>query len=151
MTDITPLIGLAGSAIADFSIGFAKFNVNGAEEDVAPAGSGALVSVGSIHGILTAAHVLDELPDHGKVGLIRFTNNRVIQKLTIEMSLADKLTIHGHASEVDGPDMGFLRLSSNQVATLNATNVFFDLSKRKESVLDNNHLPTSISRACQEL
>ena len=139
MTDITPLVGLAGSAIAIFSVGFAKFNVSGEQRDVVPAGSGALASVGSIHGILTAAHVLDELPDHGEVGLIRFASSRAIQTLTIEMSLADKLAIHGHASEVDGPDIGFLRLSSNQVTTLNTTNVFFNLSKREGPVLDNKH------------
>jgi hypothetical protein len=141
MTDIISLIKEAGTQIAKFSIGFAKFGVNGGEEDVVPAGSGALVSVGSIHGILTAAHVLDELPHHGKVGLIRFTTNPVVQKLAIEMSLTERLAIRGHAGEADGPDLGFLRLSSIQVATLNAMTptVFFNLTNREESVLSNNH------------
>ena len=39
----------------------------------------------------------------------------------------------------DGPDLGFLRLAPNQVASLNATNVFFNLSKRAESILGNRH------------
>jgi hypothetical protein len=84
MTDITPLIPIAGSSIAPFSIAFAKLNVVGGEEDATPAGSGALVTVGSLHGILTAAHVLEALPDHGEVGLIRFTSNPTIQKQTID-------------------------------------------------------------------
>lgn len=139
MTDITPLVGLAGAAVAPFSIGFAKLNVSGGEEDVAPAGSGTLVSVGPVHGILTAAHVLEELPDHGKVGLIRFTSNPVVQKQTIEMSLTEKIAIRGTSNEADGPDIGFLRLPSDQVATLNATNIFFNLSKREQSVLGDKH------------
>jgi hypothetical protein len=96
-------------------------------------------TVGSIHGILTAAHVLEELPDDGEVGLIRMSRNRTIQKQTFDMSLAQKLAIRGNGSEADGPDIGFLRLASPQAATINATNVFFNLSKREESVLGNEH------------
>jgi len=139
MTDITPLIKPVGLLISDFSIGFAKLDVASGEEDAAPAGSGALVTVGSIQGILTAAHVLEELPDHGEVGLIRFTRNRVLQKQTIDMSLAEKLAIRGNGQEVDGPDIGFLRLATHQAGALSATNVFFNLSKREESVLGNKH------------
>jgi hypothetical protein len=138
MTDITPLIPVAGSSIAPFSIAFAKLDVVGEQEDATPSGSGALVTVGSIHGILTAAHVLEALPDQGEVGLIRFTN-ATIQKQTIDMSLAEKLAIRGNGSVAEGPDIGFLRLASPQAATLNATNVFFNLSKREESVLGNEH------------
>src|SRR6266436_1152080 len=88
---------------------------------------------------LTAAHVLETLPDHGEVGLIRFTNNPTIQKQTIDMSLAEKLAIRGNGSVAEGPDISFLRLASPQAATLNATNVFFNLSKREEAVLGNKH------------
>jgi hypothetical protein len=139
MTEINPLIEIAGGLIAPFSIGFVKLDVIRGEQHAIPAGSGALVTVGSIHGILTAAHVLEELPDHGEVGLIRFTNNPTIQRQTIDMSLAEKLTIRGNGTEIEGPDIGFLRLASPQAGTLNATNVFFNLSKREEAVLGNQH------------
>jgi hypothetical protein len=139
MTDITPLIPTAGSSIAPFSIGFANLSVIDREEDAAPAGSGALVSVGSIHGILTAAHVLEPLPIHGEVGVIRFTSHPMIQKQTLDMSFTDRLLIHGNGSKAEGPDLGFLRLASPQVAILNATNVFFNLSKREDSVLGREH------------
>jgi hypothetical protein len=139
-TDITPLIEPVGWSIANFSIGFAKLEVIDGEENVGPAGSGALVTVGSIHGILTAAHVLEELPKNGKVSLIRYTRNPELQKLTIDMSLTERLTIRGNGSEADGPDIGFLRLTSHQAATLDAaSNVFFNLSKREESVLADRH------------
>ena len=58
------------------------------------------------------------------------------------MSLAEKLVIRGNGSEVDGPDIGFLRLAPHQAATLNSTNVFFNLSKREEAVLGNKNAPS---------
>src|SRR6266849_6444149 len=102
---------------------------------IALAGSGALVTVGPIRGILTAAHVLKELPDRGQVGLIQFSTNPLLQKQSIDVYLTDRLTIGGEHNGADGPDIGFLRLASHQAATLDATNVFFNLSKREESVL----------------
>ncbi len=139
MDDPTPLLGIVANSVASFSIGFAKLRVIGKQEDATLAGSGALVTVGPIRGILTAAHVLEELPDRGQVGLIRFTTNPVLQKQSIDMYLTDRLTIGGEHNGADGPDIGFLRLASHQAAALDATNVFFNLSKREESVLADNH------------
>jgi hypothetical protein len=151
MTDITTLIKLAGECVAPFSIGFARLQSDGEREDALPAGSGALVSVGSVHGILTAAHVLEALPDQGEVGLIRFTKSPVIQNMTIEMSLLDKLMFRPHSSEVDGPDLGFLRLTSSMVATLNAsTGIFYSLLKREKSVFSNPEPGKEYSRVLLE-
>jgi hypothetical protein len=43
-------------------------NRNGQQQPVS-AGSGTLVTVGKVQGILTAAHVLDVLPDDGAVAI----------------------------------------------------------------------------------
>jgi len=137
MVNIIPPIGPTGRVLSVFSIGFANLITAGEHEDVVAAGSGALVTVGAIQGILTAAHVLEALPTQGRVGLIRYTSTPVIHKQTIEMAFTEKLIIRGSGSESDGPDLGFLRLAPDQVATLNATNVFFNLSKRAESILGN--------------
>src|SRR3972149_9263443 len=97
--------------IANFTIGLCKVsNVpNGA--DAVSAGSGTLVSVGSIDGILTAAHVLKNLPDQGEVGLIPFSiQPPVAQSKTIDMALARKVTISTDGPSPTGPDLGFLRL-----------------------------------------
>jgi hypothetical protein len=142
MTDVTPFIEKVGQEIADFSIGFLNLSVHDREEQAEPAGSGALVTVGSVHGILTAAHVLRKLPANGKVGIVRFTRSPTVQKQTIDMTLNEKLLIGEDYPDDDiprSPDIGFLRLAPDQVATLNATNIFFNLSKREESVLGNEH------------
>jgi hypothetical protein len=58
------------------------------------------------------------------------------------MSFTDRLLFRANGSEVDGPDLGFLRLASPQIATLNATNVFFNLGKREDSILAGEHPST---------
>ena len=53
--------------IAHFTIGFARLTASKTAEDAESAGSGTLVTIGSLHGVLTAAHVLDALPKKGAV------------------------------------------------------------------------------------
>jgi hypothetical protein len=127
-------------AIADFTVGFANLSVRNAEEDAEVAGSGTLVTVGPIHGILTAAHVLKNLPNSGEVGLVRFPRApSPAQRQTINMSLAEKLAIATSDWTSTGPDLGFLRLPERDAAALYATNVFFNLSKRRDLVLAGDH------------
>jgi hypothetical protein len=46
-------------------------------EDAIGAGSGTLVSIGKIRGILTAAHVLAHRPDKGEVGIVEYRGQTV--------------------------------------------------------------------------
>jgi hypothetical protein len=115
-------------------IGLAKLIVRDRIEDALCAGSGTLVRVGQLYGLLTAAHVLAELPKSGEVGII-FYRSGAIQKQTIKMEYTDQLTISGSTFGPDGPDLGFLRLPQETVGWLKATNVFFNISKRRPQVL----------------
>ncbi len=137
---IQPVLEKVSAEIADFTVGFAILRNRGGTEDADLAGSGSLVTVGSINGILTAAHVLKNLPDQGKVGLIRFSrmSPSFPQKPTINMEKAEKLAIAADDFGPEGPDLGFLRLSPNDVGTLKARNLFFNLGKRRESILGND-------------
>ena len=134
--EISPILEKVSADIADFTVGFAILKTYGGTQDAYPAGSGSLVTVGSVHGILTAAHVLKNLPDQGEVGLVRFPRGRsVAEKPTIDMGQAEKLTIAADAFGPEGPDLGFLRLSPKDAAALEARNVFFNLGKRRKSIL----------------
>jgi hypothetical protein len=121
--------------IADYSVGFVTLSRRDGFEDAHPAGSGSLVTVGPIHGILTAGHVLTELPDNGSVGLVRFPRTPSAQKLVIEMGHCEKLVISGNQYGPEGPDLGFLNLSPIAGGSLKAVNSFFNLSKRRDSIL----------------
>ncbi len=121
--------------IANSTVGLCKLcNVpDGA--DAISAGSGALVSLGSIDGILTAAHVLKKLPDKGKIGLIRFSNQpTVVQRQMIDTALAEKVIISTDTFGPTGPDLGFLRLPPSNVGNLRATNTFLNMVNRRRAV-----------------
>jgi hypothetical protein len=54
----------------NFAVGFLKFEDDGRE--ATPAGTGTFARVGQTSGIITAGHVLKNLPDQKEVGLVRF-------------------------------------------------------------------------------
>lgn len=135
-------------AIANFTLGFVRVTVRDNVEDAESAGSGSLISVGPIQGILTAAHVLEHLPDKGNVGLVLYQDDPAkFGKRVIDMQHAEKLMLGGEASGVAGPDLGFLRLPPNTVAALGAVLSFYNLSKRQDDVLANRAPTPSYSDA----
>jgi len=133
MTAINLTFNCAAAAreIANFSVGLATLSVRDAVDDAVPAGSGTLVTVGTIVGILTAAHVVKNLPNRGQVALIGFRGNpTLIQKQTIDMALAEKLVIADGNGGPTGPDLGFVRLPMINVGNLQASNSFLNLGVR---------------------
>jgi hypothetical protein len=125
----------AARAVAHFSVGFAMLTVRDSIEEAIPAGSGTLVSIGSLDGVLTAGHVLQNLPDRGHVGLLRFPgHSALLQKQTIDMALADKVIIAADSPGPTGPDLGFLRLPPLNVENLRATNSFHNIAAKRDAV-----------------
>jgi hypothetical protein len=123
--------------ISHFSIGIGRLRVENGVEDVASAGSGTLVTVGSIHGILTAAHVIDALPRQGPVGIItRVDESLRLQAMKIEMALAVPVVIRAETFGKLGPDLGFLRLPRDSIGWLTAKNSFYNLLKYRSDVLE---------------
>ena len=74
--------------ISNFTIGLAKLAVHDRVEDAVLSGTGTLVSVGNVYGLLTAAHVIAALPTQGEVGVILFKDG-ALQKQVIEMAHAE--------------------------------------------------------------
>src|SRR5438132_424110 len=97
-----------------------------------PRFGGAFVA-GSGFPLLTAAHVLQNLPNRGEVALLLFPGNeRRLQKQTIDMALADKVMLAAATFGSSGPDLGFLRLPEVNVENLRATNSFCSISDRRD-------------------
>ncbi len=102
--------------ISYFTIGFATLSVQGHVEDAVCAGPGTLVTVGSLYGILTAAHVLGNLPTKGQVGLVTHADDPSrFQKQIIMMEHTDSVIMRGKAFDQKGPDLGFLRLPQQSI------------------------------------
>ena len=135
--EIQPQLDAISAEIADSTVGFAILSRRDGIEDAIPAGSGTLVTVGLVNGILTASHVLRNLPDKGDVGIVRFPRvPRFAQKQTIDIGRSEKLTIGTPPFGPEGPDLGFLRLSSEDAGNLKARCTFLNLEKKRSSVLD---------------
>ena len=56
--EVDPVIEKMSAEIANFIVGFVLIKVHDGIEAAYPAGSGTLVTIGSVGGVLTAAHVL---------------------------------------------------------------------------------------------
>src|ERR1043166_8430517 len=121
-----------------YTIGFAELSTLGNVEDAVCAGSGSLVTIGPLYGILTAAHVLNALSKTGPVGIVSHADDASkFQKQVITMEHTEPLVMNGNAHDQRGPDLGFLRLPEEGIGWLKAKNSFYNLSKRRQDVLAN--------------
>src|SRR5579863_9249467 len=112
---------LLSGEVTHFEVGFARIQVQDGKEIALSAGSGTLVSVGSIYGILTAAHVIESLPKTGEVGIaLNYEDATKFRRLVIDMEHADPVLIGGKSSGASGPDLAFLRLSLTDVSKFKA-------------------------------
>lgn len=127
------LLENATQDLADYAVGFAKIDEENDVEDAMLGGSGTLVSVEGRHAILTADHVLGNLPDTGVVGLIlpkRFQAQ--LHRVTLDMALTTKIRIARGKIASEGPDLGALLLPAPIVSIVQSIKGFYNLSKRQE-------------------
>src|SRR4030042_3969547 len=119
--------------LKDYSVGFAKIDEESDVEDPKLGGSGTLVSVEGRHVILTADHVLGNLPETGMVGLILPTRFQAqLHRVTLDMALSPKIRIARGKVASEGPDLGALLLPAPTVSIVQSLKEFYNLSKRQE-------------------
>jgi hypothetical protein len=145
-SDVMPLTEEFCADCTDFMVGIAKsaFRQSGGvkPEDVRLAGSGTLITVGGVRAILTAAHVLSNLPADHIIGLIlptRLDSKQLRPLLTIDMRTARMISIAKGADHSLGPDLGLLLLADFDWSRFPTGKTFFNLSKRREMMLNNPH------------
>jgi hypothetical protein len=115
-------------SIAPYSVGFLKPNSPDQPQSLESLGSGVLVSIGQVYGVLTAAHVLAAIPEVGQISLVTFPQKRKkLQNLSFEMSHTERLNLGAPPWKETGPDIGFLRLASDIVGTLKSSSSFRNL------------------------
>jgi hypothetical protein len=139
--------GAFSDHISNYSIGFVGLKKEHNVEDAVCAGSGTLVRLGKVLGILTAAHVLEALPDSGEVGLAQFFGREIhYRRQTIKMEHSTKILIGGQANEPSGPDLAFLRLAEKDVGWLAAIQSFYNLNVHRDD--DMKEAPATHSELC---
>jgi hypothetical protein len=142
-SEVMPLLATAQGDLIDFTVGFAKCVPPVNPVEVTLAGSGTLVCAGGVRAILTAEHVLSHLPDSGNVGLIAPTRQQGHHPpVIINMEHVRKIPIARRgADESQGPDIGLLLLSPAHWSLLPTGKPFFNLSKRRDLMLNAPHAP----------
>jgi hypothetical protein len=113
--------------LGHFTIGFVK----PVGDRGVPLGSGTLLSFGRFDGILTAAHVLDEIAKAGEIGILEFPVRREqMQRLRIKFDNLDYVRIGNAPYDVCGPDLAFLKLPTSTATALKANSSFVSFAKQ---------------------
>lgn len=123
-------------AVAVHSIGLAIV-----ESDMSiRAGSGTLVRVGNVYGLLTAAHVARAIKEYGKIGLAPLTADLDPIRMKMEMEVKHASTIElGETDSRDGPDLAFIRTPPDPTGWLNATLSFLNLDRERQEFEGADH------------
>jgi len=91
-------------------------------------GSGTLVKIGEVYGVLTAQHVVAELKGDYLLGLTAAREGET-HSFKAQKSSIGVIEIASPVSEEYGPDLGFIVLSDwDDVSTIKASRLFYDLS-----------------------
>jgi hypothetical protein len=120
--------------LGHYTVGFVRPNMTRAE----PLGSGTLVSIGRIDGILTAAHVWDDIlrrrskENLDELGLLQFPiRSKQSQRLRLKLDYVDVEMIGSSPFDDEfGPDLAFVRLPIAIANALRANSSFANFDKQ---------------------
>jgi hypothetical protein len=130
------LVKLALSTLSHYFVGFALPTTKDKQLDAHLGGSGTLVSIGNIQGILTAEHVINLLKEKQVVGLILPSHaERDLHRPIFNMEESAYFVLPDRGEPSKGPDLGLLIPPPQILETLRARKSFYNLSKRRDSAL----------------
>jgi hypothetical protein len=131
------LIESEASALSDFSVGFALPTTKNGSIDASLGGSGTLVRIDEISGILTADHVVKSLRKNESVGLILPSSVEAkLHHVPLNMQYSADIGFPCQTKQSDGPDLALLIPPPDTLSTLKASKSFYNLSKRQMQVLE---------------
>jgi hypothetical protein len=116
--------------IRHYSIGFVEIVP---PDRIALCGSGTLVCLGKVRGILTAAHVWHVVAKLPRVGLYLYpAGRREWHSIREHIALMEPLIFGGEFADELGPDLAFVRLTDQKAAELEAHSTFLNLERNEE-------------------
>ena len=120
--------------LACYTIAFLRLKEVGGNCDADLLGSGVLVAAGQQRAILTAHHVVNELPSSGRIGLFL---DRTTQAHTIDTAAISILKIARGTQDSIGPDLAAVILAPQIAGSIGAKKTFFNLDTRRDWLLNN--------------
>jgi len=100
-------------------------------------GSGTLIRCVGTQGILTCAHVVDELPPDKNLGIVAFgvrPDQRQAIQVPGHVSLASAIKFCSESYTRDGPDLSFIPLPATEFAKLDGIASTYDLALGSEPI-----------------
>ena len=132
---LNDLLMQAQEELSPFGVGFVKVEPT-PQQEPALAGSGTLVVIDGVHGILTADHVLANLPTRGRLGLAFGSRTATVaHQFVIDSEVAPRVQVAQASGDDRGPDLGFLILPPDATSALKARASFYDITKRRDRML----------------
>jgi hypothetical protein len=119
-------------ALSDFTVGFLRLEGLAHGQDASLLGSGILVATGRTFGILTAHHVIQELPRTGRLGVLL---SPTFGPHTVDVSGLTYLPIARGTKDRIGPDLGAVLLAPSIAGAIAAKKSFYNLELRRERLL----------------
>jgi hypothetical protein len=136
--DETTLRGLLESEVptlSHYSIGFVLPTATNGQLDANLGGSGTLVTIDSVHGILTARHVIEVLRKNKNTALVLPSSAKELHHVPLRIEFCSDLSFGNPGEESNGPDLAMLIPPPDVLETLRAKKSFYDMSKRQERML----------------
>ncbi len=130
------LLEAEAEQLSHYSVGFVIPRSEGDTVVGILGGSGTLVSIDDVEGVLTAEHVVRLLQNRGLAGAIL---SKHPQEIECVFKLSDCRDFSYSAKPncpAGGPDLSFLMLPPDVTATLRARKSFYNLSKRCDPMLE---------------
>ncbi len=131
------LIASVVPTLSNYSVGFTLPVSRTDCVDAVSGGSGTLVAIDNVLGILTASHVINELRRYEDVGLILVSPVQTeLHNVSFKTQLAHDYSFTCGQEPSHGPDLGLIIPPPNVLDTLKARMSFYNLSKRKVPMLE---------------
>lgn len=120
--------------LADYTVGFLHLEDTPDGRDAELCGSGTLVVIGTSFAILTAHHVVQNLPKSGRLGILLSPTH---EPHSIDCQGLHFLKIARGSVDSDGPDLGAVLLASSIAGSIAAKKVFYNLGQQRDRLLRN--------------
>jgi hypothetical protein len=132
-TELPEAIGRAiWRNLADYSVGFVRVKEDPGGQDAVLLGSGTLVATGDTRAVLTAHHVVTELPRTGRLGLVL---SQTPQHETVDTEGLEYREIARGAVDSEGPDLAAVVLTPQIANSIAAKKTFYNLDLRRDRLL----------------
>lgn len=118
-----------------YSTGLIRVQRNKANEEANLIGSGTLIKIEEVYGILTAQHVTDEIL-RGATGLGLIVSPQE-HRYVLETKYLHIIEVAKASEPSKGPDLSVIILPNTSLGTLMARKSFYSLSRKRTDVLQN--------------